>query len=34
MYAVAVGRDTTYTTYYSNVLDLGAVPIDASSEQN
>ncbi|MGN0739199.1 MAG: hypothetical protein ACI4LX_03420 [Treponema sp.] len=34
MYAVAVGRDTSYTTYYSNVLHLGAVPIDASSERN
>ncbi len=34
MYAVAIGRDTTYTTYYSNVLHLGSVPIDASLENN
>lgn len=34
LYAVAVGRDTTYTTYYSNVLHLGAVSINASSKTN
>jgi hypothetical protein len=34
MYAVAVGRDTTYTTYYSHVLHLGAVPIDTTTEDN
>jgi hypothetical protein len=34
LYAVAVGRDTTYTTSYSLVLHLGAVPIDANSEDN
>jgi hypothetical protein len=34
MFAVAVGRDTTYTKYYSKVLHLGSVPIDSSSEDN
>lgn len=34
MYAVAVGRDTTYTTYYSNVLYLGTIGIDANNEHN
>lgn len=34
MYAVAVGRDTTFTTYYSNVEYLGSVTIDATSENN
>ena len=34
MYAVALGRDTTYTTYYSQVLHLGSIPIDASAENN
>ena len=34
MYAVAVGRDATYTTYYSNVLHLGSIPIDATLENN
>ncbi|MCR5613611.1 hypothetical protein [Treponema sp.] len=34
LYAVAVGRDTTYTTYYSNVLHLGVVAIDSSKEVN
>ena len=34
MYAVSVGRDTTYTTYYSKVLHLGTVAIDAASEDN
>lgn len=34
MYAVAVGRDTTYTTYYSNVLHLGSIVIDAGAENN
>lgn len=34
MYAVAVGRDTTYTTYYSTVLHLGAVPVDAAVKIN
>lgn len=34
LYAVAVGRDVTYTTYYSNVLHLGSIPIDATAENN
>lgn len=34
MYAVAVGRDTTYTTYYSNVLYLGSIVINANNEHN
>lgn len=34
MYAVSVGRDTTYTTYYSKVLHLGTVAIDAGTEDN
>lgn len=34
MYAVALGRDTTYTTYYSQVLHLGSIPIDAGAENN
>ena len=34
MYAVAVGRDTTYTTYYSNVLHLGSIVIDAGTVDN
>lgn len=34
MYAVAVGRDTTYTTYYSNVLWLGTIVIDAGNVNN
>ncbi len=34
MYAVAKGRDNTFTTYYSNVLHLGSVPIDASKSDN
>ncbi len=34
MYAVAVGRDETYSKSYSFVLYLGAVTIDASEEDN
>ncbi|MDE5897739.1 MAG: hypothetical protein K2H09_00505 [Treponemataceae bacterium] len=34
MYAVAVGRDTTYTTYYSNVLWLGNVTISSKLDDN
>lgn len=34
VYAVAVGRDATYTTYYSNVLHLGSVPIDSGERDN
>lgn len=34
MYAVSVGRDSTYTMYYSNVLHLGSVTIDANSADN
>ena len=34
LYAVAVGRDTTYTTYYSNIAHLGTVRIDSQSENN
>ena len=30
MFAIAVGRDTTYTPVYSNILYLGAVTIDKS----
>lgn len=34
LYAAAVGRDTTYTTYYSKVLHLGTVAIDATQSDN
>lgn len=34
LYAVAVGRDTTYSTYYSGVLHLGAVAIDSNNKDN
>ena len=34
MWAFAVGRDTTYTHYYSRVLHLGTVAIDADREDN
>jgi hypothetical protein len=34
MFAVAVGRDTTYTKYYSKVLHLGSISIDSSEEDN
>lgn len=34
LYAVAVGRDNTFTTYYSNVLYLGSVAINAAEEDN
>ena len=34
MYAISVGRDTSYTNHYSNVLHLGSVSIDASKEDN
>jgi len=34
MYAVSVGRDTTYTTYYSKVLHLGTVAVNAGTEDN
>ncbi len=34
LYAVAVGRDTTYTTYYSGLLHLGAVAIDSREKDN
>ena len=34
MYAVAVGRDTTYTMYYSNVQPLGYIVIDAGNIHN
>lgn len=34
LYAVAVGRDTTYTTYYSNIAHLGTVKIDSDNENN
>lgn len=34
LYAVASGRDTTFTNYYSTVLHLGTVPIDAGKEDN
>ena len=34
MFAVAVGRDTTYSSSYSLVLHLGSVAIAASTEDN
>jgi hypothetical protein len=34
LFAVAVGRDTTYTKYYSHVLHLGSISIDSSEEDN
>lgn len=34
MYAVAAGRDTTFTNYYSNVTYLGSITIDANTEKN
>lgn len=34
LYAVSVGRDTTYTTYYSKVLHLGTVAINAGTQDN
>jgi hypothetical protein len=34
MFAVAVGRDTTYTKYYSKVLHLGSVAIDSTLTDN
>lgn len=34
MYAVGVGNDPTFTNYYSSVLHLGSVPIDAGKEDN
>jgi len=34
MFAVGVGRDVTYTTYYSNILYLGTVTITEGSEYN
>lgn len=34
MYAVAYGRDVTFANYYSNVLHLGAVAIDSTSDMN
>ena len=34
LFAVAVGRDTTYTKYYSKVLHLGSVYINTADEDN
>ena len=34
MFAFSVGHDSAYSTYYSNILYLGAVAIDSSSENN
>lgn len=34
LYAVSVGRDNSFTSYYSDVLYLGSVAIDASVEDN
>ncbi len=34
LYAVAAGQDSSLTTYYSNVLYLGSVKINASVEDN
>ena len=33
-FAVAVGMDATLTNYYSNILYLGSVTIDANSKDN
>lgn len=34
MFAVGVGRDTTFSTYYSNIAFLGSVTIDENSYDN
>lgn len=34
MYAIGLGNDAAFTKYYSNVLHLGSVPIDANKEDN
>lgn len=34
LYAMAVGKDTTFSNYYSNVLHLGSVPIFSSERDN
>lgn len=34
MYAVALGHDVTYKFYYSNLLHLGTIKINSSSENN
>lgn len=34
MYAIGVGNDPTFTKYYSSVLHLGSVQIDANKEDN
>lgn len=34
LYAVAVGHDNSFTNYYSNVLYLGSVAINAAEEDN
>lgn len=34
MYAIGVGNDATFTKYYSSVLHLGTIPIDANNEDN
>lgn len=34
LFAVASGMDVTYTPYYSNILYLGAVTIDADTQDN
>lgn len=34
LYAVAVGRDNSFTSYYSNVLYLGSVAINDDEEDN
>ncbi len=34
MFAVAVGYDSTFTNYYSNILYLGSVTIDGSTVDN
>lgn len=34
MYAVSLGRDTTFTNYYSNVTYLGSMTINAGNENN
>lgn len=34
LYAIGVGNDPTFTKYYSDVLHLGTLPIDANKEDN
>ncbi len=34
LFAVAVGRDISYTLYYSNIVYLGCVPVNSLEEDN